>query len=53
MIFEAFKKMREERPFSAAFLVTSGDLALPIAWRQFTDDIDIVVLLIRTYAPGA
>jgi len=53
MVFEAFKKMREERPFSAAFLVTSGDLALPITWRQFTDDIDIVVHLIRTYAPGA
>ena len=53
MIFEAFKKMREERPFSAAFLVTSGDRALPISWRQFTDDIDIVVHLIRTYAPGA
>ena len=50
MLFEAFKKMREERPFSAAFLVTSGDLALPIAWKQFTDDIDIVVHLIRTYA---
>lgn len=45
--------MREERPFSAAFLVTSGDLALPITWKQFTDDIDIVVHLIRTYAPGA
>ena len=53
MIFEAFKKMREERPFSAAFLAASGDLALPITWRQFTDDIDIVVHLIRTYAPGA
>ena len=53
MIFESFKKMREERPFSAAFLVTSGDLALPIAWKQFTDDIDIVVHLIRTYAPNA
>ena len=53
MIFEAFKKMREEHPFSAAFLVTSGDLALPISWRQFTDDIDIVVHLIRTHAPGA
>ena len=38
---------------SAAFLVTSGDLALPITWRQYTDDIDIVVHLIRTYAPGA
>ena len=53
MIFEAFKKMRDERPFSAAFLVTSGDLALPITWKQFTDDIDIVAHLIRTYAPGA
>ena len=53
MLFEAFKRMREERPMSAAFLVTSGDLALPITWRQFTDDIDIVVHLIRTYAPGA
>ena len=53
MLFEAFRKMREERPMSAAFLVTSGDLALPITWRQFTDDIDIVVHLIRTYAPGA
>jgi len=53
LIFEAFKRQREERPFSAAFLVTSGDLALPITWKQFTDDIDIVVHLIRTYAPGA
>ncbi len=53
MIFEAFRRMREERPFSAAFLVTSGDLALPITWKQFTDDIDIVVHLIRTYAPRA
>ena len=41
MLFEAFKKMRDERSFSAAFLVTSGDLALPITWKQFTDDIDI------------
>ena len=53
MLFEAFKRMREERPFSAAFLVSTGDLALPISWRQFTDDIDIVVHLIRTYAPRA
>ena len=53
MIYEAFKKMRKERPFSAAFMVTSGDLALPITWKQFTDDIDIVAHLIRTYAPGA
>ena len=53
MLFEAFKRMRKERPFSTAFLVTSGDMALPISWKQFTDDIDIVAHLIRTYAPGA
>ncbi|MGN0832167.1 MAG: AMP-binding protein [Kiritimatiellia bacterium] len=53
MIFEAFKKMREDRPSAAAFLVTCGDLAWPITWKRFTDDIDIVAHLIRTYAPGA
>lgn len=53
MLFERFKKMREERPFSPAFLITSGDRALPICWKQFTDDIDIVAHLIHTYAPGA
>jgi len=52
MLFEAFKKMREERPRSAAFLITSGDLALPITWEQFTDDIELVVRLIRTHVPG-
>jgi len=53
MIFESFKRLREECPQSAAFLITSGDRALPITWRQFTDDIDLVVRLIRTHAPGA
>ena len=53
MLFEAFRKMRDERPSAAAFLVTSGDRALPISWRQFTDDIDIVAHLISTHAPGS
>lgn len=53
MIFEAFKKLREESPHLAALLVTSGDRALPISWKQFTDDIDLVVRLIRIHAPGA
>ena len=52
MIFETFKRMREERPFSAAFLISSGDRSIPISWRQFTDDIDLVVRLIRTNVPG-
>jgi len=53
MVFETFRKMREESPQSAAFLVTSGDRALPISWRQFTDDIDLVVSLIMVHAPGS
>ena len=53
MLFEAFRRMREERPHSAAFLVTSGDRSLPITWRQFTDDIAVVVYIIRKYAPGS
>ena len=50
MLFEAFKRMREERPGDPAFLVASGDRSLPINWRQFTDDIDLVVRLVRQYA---
>ena len=53
MVFETFRKRREECPQSAAFLFTSGDRALPISWRQFTDDIDIVVRLIKMHAPGS
>ena len=50
MLFEAFRRMREERPGDPAFLVASGDRSLPINWRQFTDDIDLVVRLVRQYA---
>lgn len=53
MIYEAFKKYREEAPNAPAFLIASGDRSVAISWRQFTDDIDIVVRLIREYAPGA
>ena len=52
MLFEAFRRMREERPGAPAFLVASGDRSLPINWRQFTDDIDLVVRLVRQYAAG-
>ncbi|MBQ6329966.1 MAG: AMP-binding protein [Kiritimatiellae bacterium] len=53
MLFEAFRRMREERPHDAAFLVASGDRSLPISWRQFTDDIAVIVSIIHTYVPGA
>ena len=53
MLFEAFRQQREERPSAAAFLVSTGDRALPITWRQFTDDIDAVAHIIRQFVPGA
>ena len=52
VLFDSFKRMRREQPGASAFLVTSGDRSLPINWRQFTDDIDLVVRLVRHYAPG-
>lgn len=51
MLFEAFKRHREERPAEAAFLVASGDRALPISWKQFTDDIAVIVWIIERHAP--
>lgn len=53
MLFESFKRMRTERSGEAAFLVASGDRSVPISWRQFTDDIDLVARIIRSRAPGA
>ena len=53
MIFEAFRKFRNETPDAPAFLVSSGDRAVPISWRQFTDDIAAVVWAIGRYCPGA
>jgi len=50
VIFEAFRRFREERPGSPAFLVASGDRSLPISWREFTDDIAAVVWAINKYS---
>jgi len=52
MIFEAFKKMREERGQEPAFLVSSGDWSVPISWQKFTDDIASVSEIIRRHAVG-
>ena len=53
MLFESFRRLREECPQSAAFLVTAGDRSLPITWRQFTDDIAALVRVIHSHVPGA
>lgn len=53
MLYEAFKRNREERPQEPALLVACGDRSLPISWRQFTDDIAVVVHIIKTHAAGS
>lgn len=45
-LFDAFRGHREQRPDEPAFMIASGDRALPISWRQFTDDIAVIAWLI-------
>lgn len=52
MLFEAFRRMRDEHPDEAAFLVTAGDRSLPICWRHFTDDIETVSHLVLSLGGG-
>jgi len=52
-LFDEFCRRRTETPNLAAFLITSGDRALPITWRQFTDDIASVSWMIDNHAPEA
>ena len=53
MLFETFRKFREERPDDPAFLVSLGDRSLPITWKKFTNDIAAVAWVIRKHAPGS
>ena len=53
MLFEAFKKNREERADEPAFLIPSGDRYFPIDWKRFTDDIALVSWIIEKYTPGS
>lgn len=53
MLFEAFKKNRENFPNAPAIMIAAGDRYLPITWRQFTDDINDISFIIRRYSPGS
>jgi len=52
-VFEQFKRNRDARPDAAAFLIAAGDRSVPITWRQFARDIEVIAHLITHYAPGA
>ena len=52
-LFEAFRRNRDEHPEATAFMIAAGDRSMPIAWRQFADDISAIAWVIRKYAPGA
>ncbi len=53
MLFEAFKENRNNHAKDPAFLISAGDRSIPISWREFTDDINLVVYGIRQRCPGA
>ena len=51
MLFEEFKRNREERPDDEAFLIASGDRYFPVTWKRFTDDIAAVGWIVEKHAP--
>ncbi|MGN0853006.1 MAG: AMP-binding protein [Kiritimatiellia bacterium] len=52
-LLEQFKANRDARPDAAAFLVSAGDRSVPITWREFTRDIEVIAWIIRKFVPGA
>ena len=38
-LFDEFKRNRDERPDSPAFLIAAGDRSVPITWREFARDV--------------
>ena len=48
-LFDAFRGHWEQRPDEPAFMIASGDRALPISWRQFTDDIAVFGLVLKSF----
>ena len=51
-LFEMFKSNRDDHPDSTAFLIAAGDRSVPIAWRQFAEDISAAAWVVRKYAEG-
>lgn len=51
-LFEMFKSNRDDHPDSTAFLIAAGDRSVPIAWRQFAEDISATAWVVRKYAMG-
>ncbi len=52
-LFEQFRRNRDERADSPAFLIAAGDRSVPISWRRFTRDIEEIAWIIKhNLAPG-
>ena len=52
-LFDQFKANRDGRPDAPAFLIAAGDRSVPITWREFTRDIEVLAWLARRFVPGA
>ena len=52
-LFSLFKRNRDERPDAAAFLIAAGDRSVPITWREFARDIEVIAWIVQKFAPRA
>ena len=51
-LFLQFKHNRDTRPDEPAFLIAAGDRSVPISWREFTRDIEVLARVASRFAPG-
>ena len=52
-LFDEFKRNRNERPDSPAFLIAAGDRSVPITWREFARDVEAIAWMAGHFVPGA
>jgi long-chain acyl-CoA synthetase len=52
-LFDEFKRNRDERPDSPAFLIAAGDRSVPITWREFARDVEAIAWMAGHFVPGA
>ena len=52
-LFSQFRANRDERPDMPAFLIAAGDRSVPITWREFAHDIEVIAWLAKKFVPGA
>jgi len=50
-LFQQFKRNRDTRPNDPAFLIAAGDRSVPISWREFARDVEVLARVAARFAP--